>query len=286
MEAGGAQCGVRRGDEHECRGATTAQLNKTLSLVWTADTIADGDIAIIESGSQASVDAYESDIITRPVAAKVTFKGETHDVQSLEKLDLCAMTTDHSTITCSCRMGQKGDLCAPKIAAMMKLQKYSALKALGMKLADDEYADVTTGEHWDEPELGSLDPGSPQRRRTITTPNVTTAEQRKLAESRRQLEQLLASLGEAKSLDAEWLDRVHAMSKEAASLLKCRDELTVMAKMIDGGSHAGSVAATGLASRGNRSSIDAGKRNSLTRERSFAELENHPPKVRRNGSEG
>ena len=75
------------------------------------------------------------------------------------------------------------------------------------------------------------------------------------------------------------------MSKEAASLLKCRDELTVMAKMIDDGSHTGSAAASGLASRGNRSSIDAGKRNSLTRERSFAELENHPPKIRRNGSE-
>ena len=55
------------------------------------------------------------------------------------------MTTDHSSITCSCRMGQKGDLCAPKIAAMMKLQKFSALKALGMKLADDEYAEPTTG---------------------------------------------------------------------------------------------------------------------------------------------
>ena len=41
---------------------------------------------------------------------------------------------------------------------MMKLQKLSALKALGMKLADDEHAEVTTGKHWDEPELGSLDP--------------------------------------------------------------------------------------------------------------------------------
>ena len=165
----------------------------------------------------------------------------------------------------------------------MKLQKLSALKALGMKLADDECAEVTTGEHWDEPELGSLDPGSPQPRRTIKTPNVSTAEQRKLAESRRQLEQLPASLGEAKSFDTEWLNRVYAMSTEAASLVKCRDELTVMAKMIDGGRHAGSAAATGLTSRGNRSSIDADERNSLTRERSFAELENHPPKTRRNG---
>ena len=38
------------------------------------------------------------------------------------------MTTDHSTITCSCRMGQKGDLCAPKIAAIMKLQKCPAAR--------------------------------------------------------------------------------------------------------------------------------------------------------------
>ena len=63
-------------------------------------------------------------------------------------------------------MGQKGDLCAPKIAAMMKLQ------ALGMNVADDERAEVTTGEHWDEPEPGSPDPGSPQPRRTIKTPNA------------------------------------------------------------------------------------------------------------------
>jgi hypothetical protein len=87
-------------------------------------------------------------------------------------------------------------------------------------------------------------------------------------------------------VDKEWLDRVHAVSKEVSDLVKCRDEFTVMAKMIDGGSHAGSAAATGLASRGNRSSIDAGKRNSLTRERSFAELENHPPKIRRSGLDG
>ena len=45
-----------------------------------------------------------------------------------------------------------------------------------------------------------------------------------------------------------------------------------MSKMISHSSHAGFAAATGLASRGNRSSIDAGKRNSLTRERAFAEL--------------
>ena len=59
-----------------------------------------------------------------------------------------------------------------------------------------------------------------------------------------------------------------------------------MSKMISHSSHAGFAAATGLASRGNRSSIDAGKRDSLTRERAFAELENHPIKTRRNGSGG
>ena len=80
------------------------------------------------------------------------------------------MTTDHSSITCSCRMGQKGDLCAPKIAAMMKLQKLSALKALGMKLADDEHAEVTTGntgtnQSWDRsiPEVHNHDERSRPR---------------------------------------------------------------------------------------------------------------------------
>ena len=105
------------------------------------------------------------------MAAKVTFKGETHDVQSLKSWTSAeAMTTDHSTITCSCRMGQKGDLCGPKITAMMKLQKLSALKALGMKLADDEHAEVTTGntgtnQSWDRsiPEVHNHDERSRPR---------------------------------------------------------------------------------------------------------------------------
>ena len=64
------------------------------------------------------------------------------------------MTMDHELITCSCRVGKKDDLCAPKIAAMMKIQKFSAFKALGLNLAgenedaaenEDEYAEVTMG---------------------------------------------------------------------------------------------------------------------------------------------
>jgi hypothetical protein len=186
------------------------------------------------------------------------------------------MTMDHELITCSCRVGQKDDLCAPKIAAMMKIQKFSAFKALGLNLAgenedaaenEDEYADVTMGEHLDETELGSLSPGSPQPRRVITTPNVSAVEQRKLADTRQQLERALASLREPKPLDKQWLDRMHAVSTEVLELVQCRDELAVMANMIDDSSHAASAAATGLASRGNRSNIDAGKRSSLTRER-------------------
>jgi len=46
---------IDRVTAHECCGATTAQLNKTLSLVCTANMITDGDIAIIESGSRFGV---------------------------------------------------------------------------------------------------------------------------------------------------------------------------------------------------------------------------------------
>ena len=267
---------VDKATAHECRGPTTAQRSKTLALAGTANMIPDGDIAIIDSGPRASVDEYESEIITRPVTANVTFKGATHHVQYLEKLDLCAMTTDHEPIICSCRMGQKGDLCAPKVAAMMKIQKYSAFKALGLNPAgetedaddnEDEYADVTMGEHLDEPEMGSLNPESPQPRRMITTPNVSTVEQRKLADTRQLLECALASLRESKPVAKEWLDQMHAVSTEVSELVQRRDELAVMANMIDDSSHAASAPATGLAPRGNRSNIDAGKRNSLTRER-------------------
>ena len=63
---------------------------------------------------------------------------------------------DHSHITCARRSGQKGDLCIGKVAAMIKLDKTKALKALGMRPADgpdaqddvsaDSYDDVTMGD--------------------------------------------------------------------------------------------------------------------------------------------
>ena len=151
----------------------------------------------------------------------MTFNGATHHVQYLEKLDFCAMTTDHELITCSCRVGQKGDLCAPKIA-MMKIQKFSAFKAFGLNPAgenedaaenEDDYANVTMGEHLDEPELGSLSP-EVHSHGLDHDPNVSTVEQRKLADTRQQLERALASLREPKPLDKQWLDRMHAVSTE------------------------------------------------------------------------
>ena len=84
------------------------------------------------------------------------------------------------------------------------------------------------------------------------------------------------------------------MPTEVSNFVQRRHGLTVMANManmIDDSKHA--TSATGLASCGNRSNIDAGKRNSLIRECAFGELnffsifqKNNSSKTRRNGSEG
>ena len=63
--------------------------------------------------------------------------------------------------------------------------------------------------------------------------------------------------------DTEWLDGVHAVPTEVSNFVQRRHGLTVVANVanvIDDSKHA--TSATGLASCGNRSNIDAGKRNS------------------------
>ena len=75
-------------------------------------------------------------------------------------------------------------------------------------------------------------------------------------------------------IDEKAVKRLLGAGKEANEMLSRQDEFRALQAMLDH-SHAGSGVATGLGSRGNRSSIDSGKRNSLSRERSFAEFKNH-----------
>ena len=65
------------------------------------------------------------------------------------------------------------------------------------------------------------------------------------------------------AFDTEWLDGVHAVPTEVSNFVQRRHGLTVVANVanvIDDSKHA--TSATGLASCGNRSNIDAGKRTS------------------------
>ena len=66
-------------------------------------------------------------------------------------------------------------------------------------------------------------------------------------------------------------NRVLDAGRDVNDCLTNQDEIRATNIMLKRSSDVGSGVATGFASRGNRSTIDSGKRNSLSRERSFAE---------------
>jgi hypothetical protein len=283
---------------YECRGPSTVQVNAAMKLVGEAiSMVKDEDIDIIEPGRRANIDAFGSDVITEPVSASVTYLEATHEVKSLELLELCPTTTNHTHVTCSCRAGQKGDLCAPKLAAMMKIDKRLTLTALGAHVkreddrvsspgSDDDGAghvdDITTSGyvHMAE-ETGEVETLSPRRMR-VPPPKASAVEiqRRERVEAVKLLERIASILKTEKEIDANVVTRVLGVSKEAEEMLSRREEFRAIQAMLDH-VHAGSGVATGLGSRGNRSSIDSGKRNSLSREHSFAEFKSHPRKVGR-----
>ena len=69
--------------------------------------------------------------------------------------------------------------------------------------------------------------------------------------------------------------RVFGAAKDVDYCLTNQDGIKAVNVMLQRSSDVGSGVATGFASRGNRSAIDSGKRNSSSRERSFAEQKRH-----------
>ena len=77
--------------------------------------VKDEDIDSTDAGRRENMDAFGSDVISEPVSASVAYRRATHDMKSLESLELRTTTADHAFITCSSPAVQKGDVYAPNL---------------------------------------------------------------------------------------------------------------------------------------------------------------------------
>lgn len=68
----------------------------------------------------------------------VTFEGETHEVRGIESLMDCAMERRHDAISCSCKNGRNGKLCAPKVKVMLRTNETWTLQAINIRFRDEE----------------------------------------------------------------------------------------------------------------------------------------------------
>ena len=150
----------------------------------------------------------------------------------------------------------------------------------------DSCDDVTVGDGYAlAPEVDHKE-HVPQRRAAeiFAFPSVTTLFQRRRIEAIQYYSSIAERLQSMS--DSEWAaheqecpdftNRVLGTGRDVNDCLTNQDEIRATNIMLKrSSSDVGSGVATGFASRGNRSTIDSGKRNSLSRERSFAEQKKH-----------
>ena len=72
------------------------------------------------------------------VSYRVNYSGEVHNVSGLETLEDCALYRDHTHVKCSCALGRKGQVCAPKIKAMLMENELWTFKALNIQCKPDD----------------------------------------------------------------------------------------------------------------------------------------------------
>jgi len=72
------------------------------------------------------------------VSYRVNYSGEVHNVSGLETLEDCALDRDHSRVKCSCALGRNGQVCAPKMKAMLMENELWTFKALGIQCKPDD----------------------------------------------------------------------------------------------------------------------------------------------------
>ena len=72
------------------------------------------------------------------VSYRVNYSGEVHNVSGLETLEDCALDRDHTQVKCSCALGRNGQVCAPKMKAMLMENELWTFKALGIQCKPDD----------------------------------------------------------------------------------------------------------------------------------------------------
>jgi hypothetical protein len=72
------------------------------------------------------------------VSYRVNYSGEVHNVSGLETLEDCALDRDHSRVKCSCALGRNGQVCAPKMKAMLMENELWMFKALDIQCKPDD----------------------------------------------------------------------------------------------------------------------------------------------------
>ena len=77
------------------------------------------------------------------VSYRVNYSGEVHNVSGLETLEDCALDRDHTQVKCSCALGRNGQLCPPKVKAMLMENNFLTFKTLNIQCKPD---DVQTAE--------------------------------------------------------------------------------------------------------------------------------------------
>ena len=68
----------------------------------------------------------------------VNYSGEVHNVSGLETLEDCALDRDHTQVKCSCALGRNGQVCAPKMKAMLMENELWTFKALNIQCKPDD----------------------------------------------------------------------------------------------------------------------------------------------------
>lgn len=72
------------------------------------------------------------------VCYTVTYSGKVHKVSGLETLEDCALDGDHTHVKCSCALGRNGQVCAPKMKAMLTVNSLWTFRAFNVQCKPDD----------------------------------------------------------------------------------------------------------------------------------------------------
>ena len=67
------------------------------------------------------------------VCYTVTYSGKVHKVSGLETLEDCALDGDHTHVKCSCALGRNGQVCVPKMKAMLTVNSLWTFRAFDVQ---------------------------------------------------------------------------------------------------------------------------------------------------------